>query len=239
MTVMKKIATYLLPLLAALLVACNSSSRKQIGGDNPTDVLSDWVIEDESGHLLAEADNNILEIISPEGLTLWYKQRLTGEYRISYRICMVAEGNRFDRLSDMNCFWGASDPEHPDNFFARSDWRNGEFHKYNSLNLFYVGFGGNDNTTTRFRQYHGTYYGIDDSKVKPLLQEYTDERHLLKPDKWYRVDITVGNHETAYSIDGETLFRLPVQQGTCDGYFGLRLLTNHILLTDFNVEKRR
>ena len=34
-------------------------------------------------------------------------------------------------------------------------WRNGEFKNYNTLDLYYVGYGGNDNGTTRFREYHG------------------------------------------------------------------------------------
>lgn len=78
----------------------------------------------------------------------------------------------------MNCFWGADDPRHPDDFFARSAWRNGEFKNYNTLDLYYVGYGGNDNGTTRFREYHGEYYGVDDAKIKPILKEYTDAAHL-------------------------------------------------------------
>ena len=68
---------------------------------------------------------------------------------------MVVENGSYDRLSDLNCFWGADDPRHPDDFFARSAWRNGEFKNYNTLDLYYVGYGGNDNGTTRFREYRG------------------------------------------------------------------------------------
>lgn len=233
---MKYIVLFLSSL--CLLAACHSQKESSVNKNDPEGILSDWVIENESEHMLVESGNNILEIIAPEGLTLWYNQKLTGEYEISYRIAMVAEGNRFDRLSDMNCFWGASDPEHPDDFFVRSEWRSGKFHTYNSLNLFYVGFGGNANTTTRFRQYHGEYYGKDVSKIKPLLQEYTDKEHLLEPDKWYHVVIDVTNRETSYSVNGETLFRLPIKEGEADGYFGIRLLTNHIQLMDFKVKEK-
>ena len=84
-----------------------------------------------------------LELIVPEGLTLWYKDRLTGDYEISYYICTVMNGGEHDRLSDMNCFWAANDPKHPGELFARATWRNGVFRNYNTLNLFYVGYGGN------------------------------------------------------------------------------------------------
>lgn len=235
---MQKIAPFILSICLYTFTACHFQKESSANNDDPASILSDWVIENQSEHMLVEKGNQIIEIIAPEGLTLWYNRKLAGEYEISYRIAMVAEGNRFDRLSDMNCFWGASDPEHPDDFFARSEWRKGKFHHYNSLNLFYVGFGGNENTTTRFRRYHGEYYGKDDSKIKPLLQEYTDRKHLLEPDKWYQIVINVTNRETSYSVNGETLFRLPIKKGEADGYFGIRLLTNHIQLMDFNVTEK-
>ena len=230
---------YLFLLGVLLLMSCVQKSKENnhTAPDTPEAVLSDWIIENEAEAMLAEVSDNVIEIIAPEGLTLWYNQKLTGEYEISYRISIVMEGNRFDRLSDMNCFWGASDPEHPNDLFARSEWRNGIFRNYNSLNLFYVGYGGNENTTTRFRRYHGEYFDKDEVKNKPLLQEYTDEAHLLKPDKWYHVVINVSKQETSYSVDGETLFQLPLQKGEGDGYFALRLLTNHIQLMNFEVKQ--
>ena len=52
-----------------------------------------------------------VELIVPGGLTMWYQQRLTGDYEINYRICMVMKGGKYDRLSDLNCFWAANDPK--------------------------------------------------------------------------------------------------------------------------------
>lgn len=169
------------------------------------------------------------------GLSLWYKERLTGNYEITYRVQVVVENGSYDRLSDLNCFWGADDPRHPDDFFARSAWRNGEFKNYNTLDLYYVGYGGNDNGTTRFREYHGEYYGVDDAKIKPILKEYTDAAHLLKPNHWYEVKIRVENGATTYAMDGEELFSLPVADGKGDGYFALRLWQNHVRFADFQV----
>ena len=176
-----------------------------------------------------------MDIVSPDGLSLWYKERLTGNYEITYRVQVVVENGSYDRLSDLNCFWGADDPRHPDDFFARSAWRNGEFKNYNTLDLYYVGYGGNDNGTTRFREYHGEYYGVDDAKIKPILKEYTDAAHLLKPNHWYEVKIRVENGATTYAMDGEELFSLPVADGKGDGYFALRLWQNHVRFADFQV----
>ena len=114
--------------------------------------VQQWKIEDASHALQIIERADTLELIVPDGLTMWYRQRLTGDYEICYRICMVMQGGKYDRLSDLNCFWAANDPKYPDDLFARSQWRDGIFKNYNTLNLFYVGYGGNDNSTTRFRR---------------------------------------------------------------------------------------
>lgn len=197
--------------------------------------LSDWMPEDSSGEVQITCTGDTMDIVSPDGLSLWYKERLTGNYEISYCVQMVMEKGQCDRLSDLNCFWGAYDPCYPDDFFARSTWRNGEFKNYNTLNLYYVGYGGNENKTTRFREYHGEYYGIDETRIKPLLREYTDAAHLLKPNHWYKIKIRVENGITTYRIDGEELFRLPLTAGKGDGYFALRLWQNHVRFAGFQV----
>ena len=194
-----------------------------------------WKIEDASHALQVIERTDTLELIVPDGLTMWYQQRLAGNYEVSYRTCMVMQGGNYDRLSDLNCFWAANDPKYPDDLFTRSQWRDGIFKNYNTLNLFYVGYGGNDNSTTRFRRYRGEYYGVADDKVKPLLKEYTDASHLLVPNQWYQIRIKVEKGITTYSVNGEELFRYVLTGGEGDGHFGLRLLQNHVLFTDFKV----
>ena len=51
-----------------------------------------------------------MDIVSPDGLSLWYKERLTGNYEITYRVQVVVENGSYDRLSDLNCFWGPMTP---------------------------------------------------------------------------------------------------------------------------------
>lgn len=90
-------------------------------------VLKNWTIEDHSGKVKILVSSDTLEITAPDGLTLWYNQRLTGDYEIGYRVKMLMQGGKYDRLSDLNCFWGANDPEYPDNLFARSEWAKRNF----------------------------------------------------------------------------------------------------------------
>ena len=102
---------------------------------------------------------------------------------------------------------------------------------------FYVGYGGNDNTTTRFRRYYGQFYDVDEARIKPLIKEYIDPVHLLKPNRWYHIRIRVLNNSTTFLVDGEELFRLPLEAGAGDGHFGLRLLQNHVRFTNFHIER--
>lgn len=94
------------------------------------------------------------------------------------------------------------------------------------------GYGGNNNTTTRFRKYYGKYYNVDNNKIKPLIQEYIDAEHLLQPNRWYKVIITVAKGKTSFEVNGEKLFELTDKELYSDGYFGIRLLSNRALLRD-------
>ena len=56
---------------------------------------------------------------------------------------------------------------------------------------YYLGYGGNHNSTTRFRRYDGDESGITNPKARPaILKEYTDAGHLRKPNHWYHIKIT-------------------------------------------------
>lgn len=197
--------------------------------------LREWRAEDHAGTMELRQRGDTLDIVSPEGVTLWYRPRLAGDYEISYRALVCMEGGPHDRLGDLNCFWGANDPEHPEDLFARSEWRRGIFPHYKSLTLFYVGYGGNLNTTTRFRRYYGLGAACPDEVTRPVIGEYLDADHLLKPGQWLRIVIRVQEGVTTYSVNGEELFRASVEEGQCDGNFGLRLLQNHVRIVGFEV----
>ena len=117
----------------------------------------------------------------------------------------------------------ASDPGN-NNLFTRS----GKFENYDSLALYYAGFGGNSNTTTRFRKYHG------DGK-KPLLKEYRDVNHLLKPNHHYHIIITVYNGITTFAADGKVLFNWSDPKPLTSGYFGFRSTSAHHEVNNFRV----
>ena len=134
-----------------------------------------WKVESESPDYKVSFSGDTCEILSPKGLTLWRKEKMSGNVTIEYDACVAVEGKLGDRLSDLNCFWMASDPKASD-IWKRMNWRNGVFVNCYSLQLYYLGYGGNYNSTTRFRRYDGNEAGVTDEKVRPaILKEYKDQ----------------------------------------------------------------
>jgi Domain of Unknown Function (DUF1080). len=225
--------------LACILGFIESSMCQDIlYSDNFTNGLSNWTLESESDSAVLKTENNTLEIISPKGLTLWYNQPLEANLRITYDVMVIKDNGRYDRVSDLNCFWMANDPENPDNFFARAKWRNGTFGRYYSLTQYYVGYGGNSNSTTRFRKYDGDFQSFKNKTMRPdIIKEYTDSSHLIIPNKWNTIEIVVRNSNIKYVFNGELLFDFNDTNPYLKGHFGFRTVTNHMKIKNFKVEK--
>jgi hypothetical protein len=92
-------------------------------------------------------------------------RKITAPVEISYDVTVVDAGGKHDRLSDLNCFWMAVDRRSANPPYAPGQARSGKFADYDSLLTYYVGYGGNGNSTTRFRRYDGT-------SDRPLLPEH-------------------------------------------------------------------
>lgn len=195
-----------------------------------------WVVEKQSDSTQVKFSAHEIEIKARKGITLWYDSMLKSPVHISYQAMVVDSGGTYDRLSDLNCFWMASDPLHADSLFARADWRNGDFGKYYSLRLYYVGYGGNHNTTTRFRRYDGDYASFRDQKKRPAVwSEYTDPRHLLTPNKWYRIELVADQGCMSYTVDGETLFDYQDEEPYVKGYFGIRTVDSRLRIKEMKI----
>jgi hypothetical protein len=144
------------------------------------------------------------------GVTVWLNKKLKGNIRIEYWRKVLVDSGVNDRLSDFNSFWMATDPKNS-NLFTR----NGVLESYDSLQMYYVGMGGNTNRTTRFRKYQG-------NGERTLLQEYKDSTHLLRANKEYHIIIEVIDNRVRYIVDGETFFEYSDRSVLKEGYFGFR-----------------
>lgn len=183
-----------------------------------------WIVEFEnSAQSSIKTVNSKLEISSAAGGTIWFKKKLKGNVMISYSVIIVDAGGPTDRVSDLNAFWMASNPN-DQNLFKQD----GKFSSYDDLHLYYAGVGGHDNRTTRFRKYEG-------KAGKDVLKEYTDQPHLLVGNKEYFIKIIVKDGLIQYFLNDNLYWEFKDSSPYQEGYFGFRTTKSHQLFDNFKV----
>ena len=197
-------------------------------------ILDHWSVEAESPETsVTTLPDSTIDIVAPKGLTLWYNERMEGNTIIEYDARIVVEDNNsepWNRLSDLNCFWMASDThKERHNPLEGIHERQGIFVRQYALSLYYMGFGGNHNTTTRFRRYTGDERGVNNAEYRPaILVEYTDSAH-----HWYHIRLEQIDGFVRYTIDGDTLVEYQDTTPLTRGYFGFRTTLSHAQIRRF------
>lgn len=182
-----------------------------------------WRVEAEDPATRVEACGGHLLIDSPAGVTVWLAEPLDGAYRIEFERQVLVTGGRNDRLSDLNQFWAAREPGG-----AAPRPRSGRLQDYDSLCLYYVGMGGNGNSTTRFRCYDG-------SESRPLLGECDEPARLLSGGRRYAIAIDLDEAGTTFHVDGRPLFQARHAAPPGPGLFGFRTVWSRQLISGFRV----
>ncbi len=198
------------------------------GDDFQTD-LSQWVVEQMPGGTVA-LRNGKLEIDDARGATVWFRTPLAGPVMIEYEATVVKAGGPNDNCRDLNAFWMAQDPKRPDDLLAGSASRGGDFRNYDALRLYYVGYGANRNTTTRFRRYPG-----DGSRPIEPQHDLTDARFMLRANTPMKIQIVASGETVRWMRDGETVFDYRDPQPLTRGWFGFRTVSNHLVIDNFRV----
>lgn len=196
-----------------------------------------WRIEAEDPSSSVTWKGNTATIIAPKGLTLWCTEKMEGNTIIEYEARIVADKRFRDtrplykttqgvaRISDLNCFWMANS----------CGGYGGRFADNYALQTYYVGYGGNWNSTTRFRRYTGDKRGIADEAFRPaVLKEYTDREHLLKANKWYKIRLEQVNGRIRYYVDGQLLVSYIDPSPLTSGFFGFRTTMAKAELRNFH-----
>jgi len=226
--------------LMVLLQSCSHNKKHEADfikktllyqDDFSSDNTDDWITE-----LQAESGNRVgvnmgaLEIDVPMGATVWFKHKLYGDILIEYQAIVLDSGGANDRVSDLNCFWMASDPRNTDDLFFSPRKASGKFHDYDTLQLYYVGMGGHNNTKTRFRRYNG-------KGDKPLLPEHDleEKTDLIFPNKSYQIQLVAMGSQVQFFRDGELVYDFIDESPYTQGWFGIRTIHNHMTIDDFKV----
>ena len=200
---------------------------KRLYADDFEHGLGQWALESEKSAQVT-TQGRVLDIDTPAGLTLWFRPELAGPVMIEYEAQAVSAGGPNDRVSDLNAFWMARDASgespliHP---------RSGAFADYDTLKTYYVGQGGNGNTSTRFRRYVGR------PGDRPLLPQHdhaaADE--MLVANRWQTVRLIADGRLIEYWNDGRKLFELNDAEPYTRGWFGLRTTQSHLRVRRFRV----
>ena len=199
-------------------------------GDDFRSGLDQWHIEAEKPGRITAA-NGVLDIDVPAGVTLWFKSRLESPVRIEFEATAVAEGGPNDQVSDLNVFWMANNADGEQPVFARQ--RSGAFAEYNDLLTYYVGLGGNRNTTTRFRRY------IGDPVNRPILPEHdlSGPAVLLAPNHRQTITLIANGQTIEYRRGGERLFLLDDPAPYTQGWFALRTTFSHLRIQRLRIHR--
>jgi hypothetical protein len=231
------------PLLAAAW--CEAPRRlEQIAADDFRAGLAHWRLEAEDDRAVVTAANGVLDITTPAGLSLWWRERLSGDYAIRFTAVALpapaSAGPHAGRISDLNMFWNAQEADgsepHP---------RSGRFAGYDTLPAYYVGFGANANTTTRLRHYDGSQRRLltgfaDGAIAEPGEMPMTPQTrlHLGKP---LTVEI-VSRQPTPdnavhlrWRADSNELFTRADANPRLQGHFALRTTASRLQIRDFQI----
>jgi hypothetical protein len=192
--------------------------------------LSQWHIEAEQPGRISAA-NGVLDIDVPAGVTLWFKPRLEGPIAIEFEATAVAEGGPNDKVSDLNVFWMANNVDGQQPVFAHV--RSGKFEDYNALLTYYVGLGGNRNTTTRFRRY------IGDPVLRPLRLGYdlAGDPYMLVPNQRQAIRLVASGRIIEYWRDGTRVFHLEDAAPYLNGWFALRTTFSHLRVSHLRIRR--
>ena len=219
-------ALWLAGLLAAGCAATGGNFR-----DDFNHGLDAWAVEQMPGGTVT-GRGGALVIEDAAGCTVWFREKLTAPVAIDYDVTVVARGGPHDRVSDVNCFWMASDARSPDAPFAPGRARSGKFSDYDSLLTYYVGYGGNTNSTTRFRRYNGT-------AARPLLPEHDlkERKFLLEANRAYHLRLVARDGVAEFWRDGERIFSYRDPAPLTGGWFALRTVQSHLEVRNFRVTR--
>jgi len=199
------------------------------GSAPPTGDLSHWTVEQMPGGTVTTRDGALI-IEDAAGCTVWFNQELRGSVEISYDVTAISRDGPHDRVSDVNCFWMASDPG---TATGRPATRSGRFSDYDSLRTYYVGMGGHNNTATRFRRYAG-------DGTKPLLPDHdlSERRFLLEPNRTYRIRLVAREGVAEYWRDGEKIFTFTDPIPLTRGWFAIRTVRSHLEIRNLQIHQR-
>lgn len=234
-----------LPLAAGAADWCAPPRQLQaVAVDDFRAGLARWRLEAEDGRAVVTAQGGVLDIATPAGLSLWWREPLAGDYAIRFTAVALpapaSAGAHAGRTSDLNMFWNAREA---DGSAPRP--RTGQFAGYDTLPGYYVGFGANANTTTRLRLYTGQQRrllaGFADGPIAEPGERPMTPQTRLRTGQPISVEI-VSRQPTPddpvhlrWRADSNELFTRSDANPRLHGHFALRTTASRLQIRDFQI----
>jgi hypothetical protein len=190
-----------------------------IAADEFRSGLANWRLEAEDARAVVTAQDGVLDIQTPAGLSLWWKDRLTGDYTIRFTAMALpapeSAGPHAGRLSDL-------------------------ISAYDDLRAYYVGFGANANTTTRLRVYDGErrlVAGFADAGIAEPGERAMSEATRLHAGQSLAIEIISSTTapQLRWSVNDQALFTRAEQESRLQGHFALRTTASRLQIRDFQI----
>ncbi|MFT7723207.1 MAG: DUF6250 domain-containing protein [Roseateles sp.] len=230
--------------LAALAWCEPPRQLETVAADDFRAGLARWRLEAEDERAVVTAKDGVLDIATPAGLSLWWRQPLGGDYAIRFTAVALpapaSAGEHAGRLSDLNMFWNALEADgsgpHP---------RSGKFTGYDTLPTYYAGFGANANTTTRLRLYDGRerrmLAGFADGAIAEPGELPMNPQTRLHAGQPLAIEIVSRRPSAADPVhlrwlaNGHALFTRADPQPRLHGHFALRTTASRLQIRDFQI----
>lgn len=216
----------------------------RLAADDFTAGLARWRLEAQDPRAVVTAHDGVLDIATPAGLSLWWREPLAGDYAIRFTALALpapaSAGPHAGRLSDLNMFWNAEEPGG-----GPPAERDGAFASYDSLATYYAGFGANANTTTRLRLYDGRerrlLAGFADGAIAEPGEPPMTPLTRLQAGRPVAIEI-VSRHPTdadpvhlRWLANGETVFQRADAHPRLRGAFALRTTASRLQVRHFEI----
>jgi hypothetical protein len=220
--------------LLILLAGCVSGPASLPDDSRVLEDLRHWHLESEHVDTHVSLRDGVLDIDTPAGVTVWLAHPIEGPVEIEFQATAVAAGGPNDHVSDLNVFWmaaNAGDDAQPP--YAKR--RSGRFAEYDDLLTYYVGLGGNRNTTSRFRRY------IGEPGNRPLLpaHDLSSPEALLTPNRKQTITLIADGAHIEYRRDGKPLFIYEDPTPYTRGWFALRSTASHLRVENLAIRRPR
>ena len=185
-----------------------------------------WVVE---GRAPSWGPN---EIVLRHTSVVWHKTVFESPFVMEFETTPLPAPEKFTAgVTDSIWFWLASDPRHPDDFFAETAARsaNPSLYSYLSLRFYWVDFGGNNNTTSRFRY----------NPLRQLIRQFTDSPRLLAKGRTYKIKVVANGPHQEYWCDGKRQAYFYDDDPPRSGHIGFRAFVADHRISKLTVHRLR